>query len=146
MTEPTKIDFHHRRIRQISDYSELFEMLFPHSHNQQHAAACIFFELKWAESLVPNCAYMEKKYDISRRILQRTRAKLSRLGIIEHISYLNNRYGGQWGWKLSSRFDNALRQLAQKCSELRSVSISSRKKDKMPIDFLYAKRDIAILS
>ena len=88
MSEPTKIDFHHRRISQISDFTELIEMLFPGNCNQQHAAACIFFELKWANSIVPNLAYLESKYDISRRILQRTRAKLSRLGLIEHVSYL----------------------------------------------------------
>ncbi len=29
MAEPTKIDFHHRRIPQISDFTELIEMLFP---------------------------------------------------------------------------------------------------------------------
>jgi len=117
-------------------------MLFPRNHNQQHAAACMFFELKWAKDMVPNFAYMENKYNVSRRILQRTRAKLSRLGIIEHISYLNNRYGGQWGWKLSSHFESSLRQLAQKCSELRNINISSKEKDQMLIDFLDAKREI----
>ncbi|MHC4587395.1 MAG: hypothetical protein ACYS3N_22950 [Planctomycetota bacterium] len=95
MREPTKIDFHHRRISQISDFAELIETLFPGNQNQQHAAACVFFELKWAKSMVPNLAYIERRYDISRRILQRTRAKLSRLGLIEHVSYLNSRYGGE---------------------------------------------------
>ena len=113
MPEPTKIDFHHRRISQISDYTELVEMLFPGNRNQQHAAACIFFELKWADRIVPNLAYIETRYDVSRRTLQRTRAKLSRLGLIEHVRYLNSRYGGQHGWKLSSRFEGALRQLAE---------------------------------
>jgi len=91
MTEPTKIDFHHRRISQISDYAELVEMLFPSNRNQQHAAACIFFELKWTNSIVPNLAYIETKYGVTRRILQRARAKLTRLGLIEHVSYLNKR-------------------------------------------------------
>ena len=109
MPESTKIEFRHRRISQTSDFTELVEMLFPHNRNQQHAAASIFFELKWAKGMVPNLAYLERKYDISRRILQRTRAKLSRLGLIEHVSYLNSRYGGQHGWRLSSRFERALR-------------------------------------
>ena len=94
MTEPTKIDFQHRRISHISDFTELIEMLFPGNRNQQHAAACIFCELKWADAIVPNLAYIESKYRVSRRILQRARAKLSRLGLIEHVSYLNSRYGG----------------------------------------------------
>jgi len=62
---------------------------------------------------VPNMAYMENMYSISRRILERTRAKLSKLGVIEHISYLNSRYHGQSGWKLSTRFSSTLRRLAQ---------------------------------
>jgi hypothetical protein len=57
MKEPTKIDFQHRRIPQISDFAELIETLVPGSRNQQHAAAAIFFELKWANRIVPNLAY-----------------------------------------------------------------------------------------
>lgn len=143
MKESTKIDFQHRRIPRLSDYSELVEMLFPSNHNQQYAAACIFFELKWAHGMVPKFTYMERKYDISSRILQRTRAKLSRLGIIEHVSYLNSRYDGQWGWKLSSRFESALAQLVQKCVGFRNIKTSSKEKDLMLFEFLDAKRDIA---
>jgi hypothetical protein len=144
MTEPTKIDFHHRRISQISDFTELLEMLFPGNRNQQHAAACIFFELKWADSIVPNLAYIETKYGVTRRILQRARAKLTRIGLIEHVSYLNSRYGGQHGWKLSSRFETALRQLAERCSMLRDKTASSQEKDKMLLDLAAAKRGILI--
>ena len=141
MTEPTKIDFHHRRISQISDYTELIEMLFPGNRNQQHAAACIFFELKWAKSIVPNLVYIESKHNVTRRILQRARAKLSRLGLIEHVSYLNRRYGGQHGWKLSSRFETALRQLAEKIGNLRDVKASSKEKDLMLVELMNGRRD-----
>lgn len=141
MPEPTKIDFHHRRISQISDFTELIEMLFPGNHNQQHAAACIFFELKWANGIVPNLAYIESKYNVTRRILQRARAKLTRLGLIEHVSYLNSRYGGQNGWKLSSRFGTALKQLADKCLILREKSTSSEEKDKMLLQLVDARRN-----
>jgi hypothetical protein len=138
--EPTKIDFHHRRISQISDFTELIEMLFSGNRNQQHAAACIFFELKWAKSMVPNFAYLERKYDISRRILQRTRAKLSRLGVIEHVSYLNSRYGGQHGWKLSTRFERGLRLLAERYSRFRDMRSSSKEKDVMLVELTDARR------
>ena len=141
MTEPSKIDFHHRRISQIADFTELMEMLIPGNKNQQHASACIFFELKWADRIVPNLAYIERKYDISRRILQRTRAKLSRLGLIEHVSYLNNRYGGQHGWKLSSRFERALRQLAEKCAGFRNTRTSLEERDLMLVDFTKARSE-----
>ncbi|MFC1635802.1 hypothetical protein ACFL5Z_13265 [Planctomycetota bacterium] len=140
MPEPTKIDFHHRRISQISDFTELNEMLFPGNRNQQHAAACIFFELKWANSIVPNLAYIESKHNVTHRVLQRARAKLSRLGLIEHVSYLNSRYGGQNGWKLSSRFETALRQMADRCSMLREKTTSSKEKDHMVLQFVDARR------
>jgi len=140
LAEPTKIDFHHRRISQLSDFTELIEMLLPGNRNQQHAAACIFFELKWGDGIVPNLAYLESKHDISRRVLQRTRAKLSRIGVIEHVSYLNSRYGGRHGWKLSSRFETALRQLAERCLMLRDNTTSSQEKDGMMLEFVGARR------
>ena len=138
MPEYTKISFNHRK--DISDYSDLVEMLFPGNCNQQHAAACIFCELKWVNGMVPNLAYMEKEYDISRRILQRTRAKLSKLGLIEHVSYLSSRYGGQHGWNLSSRFESALKQLAAKCAGFRDVKTSSKEKDLMLVEFANSRR------
>jgi hypothetical protein len=136
MPESTKIEFQHRRISQLSDFTELIEMLLPGNRNQQHAASCIFFELKWAEDIVPNLAHIETRYGISRRVLQRARAKLTRLGLIEHVSYLNNRYGGQHGWKLSSRFETALKQLASKCIGFRGQMLSSEEKDRMLLRFV----------
>ena len=138
MPEYTKISFNHRK--DVSDYSDLVEMLFPGNRNQQHAAVCILFELKWASNIVPNMAKFETRYCISHRILQRTRAKLSRLGLIEHISYLNNRYGGQQGWKLSSRFERGLNHLAEECVKLRDIKTSSREKDAILIEFANARR------
>jgi len=139
VAEPTKIDFQHGRISQISDYTELLEMLFPGNRNQQHAAACIFFELKWADSIVPNLGYIESKYNVTRRILQRARAKLTRLGLIEHVSYLNSRYGGQSGWKLSTRFERALNLLAEKGAAFRDTSTSSKEKDVMFVELMEAR-------
>ena len=137
MVESTKTDFKYRRIREISDFTELVEMLFPANRNQQHAAARILFELKWARSMVPKMAYMESKYNISRRTLQRTRAKLARLGLIEHISYLNSRYGGQTGWRLSARFGSALRMLAEKYDSWRNDTHNARmEKEKALVDIL----------
>ena len=137
MSEYTKINFNHRK--GISDYGDLVELLFPANRNQQHAAACIFFELKWADKLVPNLSYLEKRYDISRRILQRARAKLSKLGIIEHISSFNKRYNGQVGWKLSTRFERGLKQLAEKVAHLRDCKTSSKEKDRIILTFADAR-------
>jgi len=91
---------------------------------------------------VPNLAYIETKYGVTRRILQRTRAKLTRLGLIEHVSYLNSRYGGQHGWKLSSRFETSLRQLAEKCTMLREKTTSTQEKDHMLLQLVDARRSV----
>lgn len=115
-------------------------MLFPGNRNQQHAAACMFFELKWANRIVPNLAYLERKYDISRRILQRARAKLARIGLIEHVSYLNSRYGGQHGWKLSAKFETALKQLAEKCTQFKDRKAASKEKELMLVELAVARR------
>ena len=117
-------------------------MLFPGNRIQQYAAACIFFELKWANGMVPNLAYLQRKYNTSRRILQRTRAKLSRLGLIEHVSYLNSRYGGQHGWKLSTRFERGLKLLAEKCTGFRRAKTSSKEKDLMLVELMDARRGV----
>jgi hypothetical protein len=47
MSEYTKMNFNHRK--EISDYGDLIEILYPGNRNQQHAAVCILFELKWAD-------------------------------------------------------------------------------------------------
>jgi hypothetical protein len=117
MSESTKIEFRHRRIQQIADITDIVSILFPGSRKQRYAAACILFELKWADHIVPNLAYIETKCGISRRVLQRARAKLSRLGIIEHVGMLNSRHAGEVGWRLSGRFTAALRMLAAKLVE-----------------------------
>ena len=56
MSESTKIDFRHRRIQQVADISDIVSILFPGSRKQRYAAACILFELKWADHMVPNLA------------------------------------------------------------------------------------------
>ena len=44
---------------------------------------------------------------------------MARLGLIEHVSFLNARCDGQHGWKLSSRMSAALRQLAGRVDDWR---------------------------
>ena len=123
MTVSTKIDFLYRRIRQISDFTEIVEMLFPGNRNQQHAAARILLALKWAHRILPSLAHLERPHGTSRRTLQRVRAKLNRLGLIERVSRSNSRYGGQEGWKLSGRFASGLRTLRTSSIAGKGVSI-----------------------
>jgi len=116
-------------------------MLFPENHNQQHVAVCILFELKWSENLIlPSLSFIEQRYVVSSRILQRARAKLSRVGLIEHISSFNCRYNGKTGWKLSSKFEAALKKMADKSSLLSNKNFSSKEKDEMFISLTDARR------
>ena len=114
MTEYTKISFQHRHIREIGDVTDVVTMLFPGNRNQQHAAARILMALRTATEPVPSLAHLEALHKISRRTLQRARAKLARLGLIEHISGLSTRYAGAHGWRLSGRMGTALRGLADR--------------------------------
>ncbi|MBL7223550.1 MAG: hypothetical protein ISS72_06845 [Candidatus Brocadiae bacterium] len=119
MTVPTKIDFRYRRVSQFEDITDLVETLFPGNRNQQHAAARILLALKMSREPVASLSHLEQKHGISRRTMQRTRAKLTRLGLIEHVTWMNSRYGGQQGWRLSSRMSSALRRLADWVDEWR---------------------------
>ncbi len=114
MIESTKIDIRHRRITQLEDLTDLVAILFPGNRNQQHAAARILIALKQAKRIVPSLGFLEHEHALSRRTLERTRAKLGRLGLIEHVSWMNSRHGGQQGWKLSSRMSGALKSLAER--------------------------------
>lgn len=137
MKESTKLDFHARRVADVEDAGDLAEMLFPGNRHQQHAAVCILFELKWATAIVPSLSPLESRYGISRRTVQRTRAKLARFGLIEHVSGLNARYGGQSGWRLSTRFAGALRQLADKVGHwAQNKGTARREKEEMMLEFL----------
>ena len=137
MLESTKITFNARNINRIEDITDLVEMLFPGNRNQQHAAARILLALKASDKLLKTLSVLEDKYNISRRTLQRTRAKLSRLGLIERISWMNSRYGGREGWKLSSRMSTALRSLAGKIDNWRNDKRLDRiEKDNMLVDLL----------
>jgi len=119
MTESTKITFHHRRIRQMEDVTDLVGMLFPGNRNQQHAAARILLHLRQTAVPERTLADLERHHGISRRTLQRTRAKLAHLGLIEHASGLSSRHGGREGWTLSSRMSTALRHFADKLDHWR---------------------------
>jgi len=137
MTEPVKIDFRYRRISQIGDITDLVEMLFPGNRNQQHAAARILLTLKVAMQPIRSLPHLEHRYRISRRTLQRTRAKLAKLGLIERVTWMNTRCGGKEGWRLSSRMSSALRQLADRIDQWRNDRRPERmKKDEQLVEIL----------
>ena len=91
MIESTKIEFRHRQTQQLGDITDMVTILLPTNKNQQHAAARILLTLKASDHLVPNLAFLQEEFNISRRTLQRARAKLSRRSLIERISWMNAR-------------------------------------------------------
>ena len=132
MIESTKMEFRHRRVGQLDDVTDLVETLFPGNRNQQHAAARILLALKWTTDLTGSFADLERRHGISRRTIQRTRAKLARLGLIEYVSWMNSRYGGRQGWKVSGRMSTALRRLADRIDHWRNdTRPTGREKEEM---------------
>ena len=120
MSESTKIEFRHRRVRELDDITDLVGMIFPGNRNQQHAAARILLTLRAAAESVPSLRVLEEQHGISRRTLERTRAKLARVGLIERVSPLSKRANGRPGWRLSGRMSAALRVLADKIEAWRT--------------------------
>ena len=115
-----RIAFSYRRITEINDVTDLVTLLFPNNPNQQHAAARVLLQLKASNDLTPSLSNLHQQHDISRRTLERVRAKLSNVGLIERVTWMNRRYGGQSGWKLSGRMPCALRRWADKIEDWRA--------------------------
>ena len=90
----TKIAWSFNKIAKLADSADLAEMLFPGNRNQQHAFLVLWLSLKWADHrMVPNLASVTRQYGISRRTFERVRAKLRRLGLIDHVSRFNAQHG-----------------------------------------------------
>jgi len=91
MSVSTKIDFRHRRVREIEDITDIVAMIFPGNTNQQHAAARILLALKAADIPLASLRSLEQHQHISRRALECTLAKLAGDVLIESVSLQSNR-------------------------------------------------------
>lgn len=120
MAESCKIQINHHQVRITDDLESFGRILFPDNKNQRRAFIIIFLELKWAGSLVPNLNYLTAKYGISNRILQRTRCKLRKMGIIDHVSRFSKSHDYQEGWSLSNKFADSMKFLAEEYGNLRT--------------------------
>lgn len=142
-----RIELNARRINKLADASDLAEVLFPGNRNQQHAFLVIWFALRWSRNdFVTDMATTSNKASVSRRTLERVRAKLRHLGLIERISHFNPRHGGQAGWASSSRFERSLRRLADQIAVLRSNDAAAFEKDQLLINLADARRSVVIQS
>ena len=139
----TKIELSFNKIARMSDLADLAELLFSDNRNQQHAFLVMWILLKWADHhIVPNLARIAGEHNISRRTLERVRAKLRRMGLIDHVSRFNARHGYREGWALSARFDHSLRQLAEKVRTLKDATLNPREKDLLALQLAHSRKDI----
>ncbi len=137
----TKIELSHNRIRRLTDLSDLAEVLFPGNRNQQHAFLVVWLALKWADQhIVPNLMDAAREHGVSRRTLERVRAKMRWLGLIDHVSRFNAGHGYREGWVLSSRFERGLRLLAEKVANLKDARTGSKEKELVFLSLAEARR------
>jgi len=137
----TKIDWSFNKIAKLQDLSDLAELLFLNNRNQQHAFLVVWTSIKWSpHRLVPNFLVIAQQHGISRRTMERVRAKMRRMGLIDHVSRFNKAYGCREGWILSGRFERSLRELAERVAVLKDKTRSSRDKDEMLVDFARVRK------
>jgi len=109
----TKIEFNAGKIARMQGLDELAALLFQGNRAQQKIFLAIFIEIKYAKrEFVPFLKPLCDKYGFSPRMLETVRSKMRRMGIIDHVSRFNKAHGYKEGWVLSSRFNNALKKLA----------------------------------
>lgn len=137
----SKIDLSFNRIRRLSDLADLAEVLFPGNRNQQHAFLVIWISLKWADHrIVPNLNEVAKQHEVSKRTLERVRAKMRRMGLVDHVSRFNANRGYREGWILATRFEKSLGQLVGIATELRDTAVGSQDKDVLLLQLADARR------
>lgn len=109
----TKIEFNCHKIARIQGLDEFAKLLFPGNSNHQRICLAIMIELKYSPSgflasLTPLC----RLYKFSPRMLETVRSKVRRMGLIDHVSRFNKRYGYREGWVFSTRFRKTCMRLA----------------------------------
>ncbi|MCH7756739.1 hypothetical protein IIC45_01495, partial [Patescibacteria group bacterium] len=118
----TKVDLNHNKVRRAHDLDELAAILFPGNWKHQIVFLAIFVELKWAENqFLPTLDPITDKHGVSRRTLETVRAKMRRLGLIDHVSRFNKKHGYREGWIFSNRFANSLKTLATVYDSIRDA-------------------------
>ncbi len=139
----TKVELSFNKTAKLKDLADLAELLFPGNRNQQHAFLAVWISLKWSNHhMVPNLGEVARQHAITRRTLERVRAKMRRMGLIDHVSRFNASHGYREGWVLSNRFERSLRELADKVTGLKDRD-GGRDKDVMNLEFADVRRHAA---
>lgn len=128
----------------MADLADLAEMLFPDNRNQQHAFTAVWLAIKWSpHRMVPNLHAVAMERDISRRTMERVRAKMRRMGLLDHVSRFNKSFGYQEGWILSTRFASAVGMLSDKVDSMKDPQRGSRDKDMMILELASVRSRVA---
>ena len=123
MAPTTKIEADQNKIRRTSGLDEWIGLLFPGKRLHQRIALAVLVELKWSTGqFLPSLDWLAKEYDFSRRSLETVRAKLRRLGVIDHVSRFNKTHGYREGWILSLRFEKSMERMGHWAATLRDAS------------------------
>ena len=123
MTPSTKIDLNHSKIARMDGLDELAKALFPGNRSHQGIFLAIFVELKWApDQFLPALEPIADKHNFSHRTLETVRAKMRRLGIIDHVSRFSKRTGYRESWTFSRRFERSLTGLAERFAAYKDAS------------------------
>jgi len=119
-TSSTKVDLNHSKIARLEGLDDLARVCLPGNKAHQRVFLAIFTEIKWAPGqFLPALEPVAQRHGISSRTLENVRAKMRRLGIIDHVSRFNKVHGYREGWVLSSRFRNGLECLGKTYDRLR---------------------------
>ena len=128
MPESTKVEISFNKIQRINGLDDLARILFPHNRNHQKIFLAMFLELKYApDQFLGSFSFVCEKYDLSKRILEKVRSKCRRMGIFDHVSRFNSRYGYREGWVFSNRFGLAMVKLANNFNRLRKINETTKK-------------------
>jgi hypothetical protein len=133
MKKSTKIEFNHNRLPRIETIDQFAELLFPGNRNHQKLCLAIFIELKYADSqFLKSLEWIAENYGFSNRVLAEVRAKMRRLGLIDHVSRFNAKQGYREGWVFSKRFWKSsmiLADLPDKFREIKDSKQEARDRD-----------------
>ena len=109
-----KIEVGFNKIRRTNGLDDLARIFFPDNKNHQKIFLALFIELKYADyQFLSNFRHVPAEYGISDRVLQIVRAKMRKLGLIDHVSKFNSRYGYREGWVFSTKFTKSLINLGE---------------------------------
>jgi hypothetical protein len=128
MTPSTKIELNSNKIARMEGLDELARVLIPGNKNQQRIFLAIFVELKWAtDQFLPALEPIADQHNISRRTLETVRAKMRRLGIIDHVSRFNRKNGYREGWVFSRRLETSLENLSKQVQNFKRCKDEKQK-------------------